>query len=242
MKKNVLLKAILAVVAICSFSGIANAQTAVCYDKSESNAIDFWNNHFYYAVCTDYVGTGSKLFSENNSYIDFGGGSSIVFDNIYMSESKEYTMSVSYGIGYADAEGAKMKLYVNDEYLTTITLFKLDQDPPATIDIPVELYSDWNNVIKLEQQKDWPILLGIQLKGGNSTINNANQQPKYNVSVSNSILYVQGLNKADNKVDVYNVKGSLVESKICGESYTKTLAKGLYLLKINGETTKVLVR
>lgn len=237
MKKNVLLS----LVSILIFVGNMNAQ---CYTTEESSAVDFWLDHFYGATCTDYAGAGgSKLFSEDNTYVDFNGGSSVIFDNIYVSKDGVYTAKLNYGIGWADAEGAKLNLYVNDEFVSVVTLFTLPegQERPAQIDIPLELFGDWNNVVKFTQVKDWCIFQGIQLSSGTSSIEQ-DSTDKYTVNAQNGILSIKNFEKGSNRIDVFTLRGETVDTKTVNEEYSKSLTPGLYLVKVNGDSFKVLVK
>lgn len=146
-----------------AFAGSAlSLYPQTCYSDSESKSADFWLSHLFYAQCTDYEGTGSKLF-EGGPYIDFGGGSSVEFNNVNVSQSGDYIVRLSYGIGYAGSAGAQMKVYTNGVYSQTCTVYSLTQNPPATIDLNVKLESGINS-IKFEQSVDWPTILGIQLE------------------------------------------------------------------------------
>jgi len=133
-----------------------------CYTSTQSSKSDFWLNHFYYATCTDYAGTGSKLTADG-LYVDFNGGSSVTFNNIYVSETSDYTVKLNYGIGYTDANGAQFKVYVNGNYTQTYTVYNLTQTAPAIIEFNVRLQADANNNIRIEQVKDWPTIYGIEL-------------------------------------------------------------------------------
>ncbi|MCX6307544.1 MAG: IPT/TIG domain-containing protein, partial [Bacteroidia bacterium] len=50
----------------------------VCYDGGTSGANNFWLTHFYYAKCTDYVGSNTKEVA-GSDYLDYNGGSNINF-------------------------------------------------------------------------------------------------------------------------------------------------------------------
>ena len=58
---------------------------------------------------------------------------------------------------------------------------------------------------------------------------------KYNVFVSNGVLHVQGTENAT--VSVFNVNGQLVKQLKNGENQFTLNAKGIFLIRINNETT-----
>ncbi|MFV0468499.1 MAG: T9SS type A sorting domain-containing protein [Dysgonomonas sp.] len=162
MKRNTAYHFFFLLLFVLTFSFKANGQEATCYSQSETQTDDFWMSHLYYAQCTDYVGSGSKLVGDG-PYIDFNTGSAVDFTKIKVSKTGRYTVQLSYGIGYADGQGAQFKVYVNGEYDQTYTVYTLSQTPPATINIEADLVSGKENSIKLVQQKDWPTILGIKL-------------------------------------------------------------------------------
>jgi hypothetical protein len=213
----------------------------ICYPETQASINDFWIDHFYYAKCTDYVGTGSKSF-EDSEYVDFNGGSSVDFTNIHVSADAEYTVRLSYGIGWADAEGAVLTLNVNDEFAHQLTLYTLTSPPPAVYEFDVELYADYDNVIQFRQVKDWPILQGIQLikKEGNGLSKKNN--------VTHSISGVNGEIRIDNLsknalIQIYSVEGQLIySSKALNSFFCKPLNSGIYMVKINDTVSKVIVK
>ncbi|WP_066627237.1 T9SS type A sorting domain-containing protein [Labilibacter marinus] len=65
------------------------------------------------------------------------------------------------------------------------------------------------------------------------------------VFVSGKTLYVKDVEAATSQVKVYNLSGVVVaEDEFVGSEYTKTLdlAKGLYIVKVGTQTTKVMVK
>lgn len=237
MKRNVLL--ILACFCGALFTSIKAEN--ICYDASESSAPDFWFTHMYYGTCTDYVASGSKL-AGTTGRLDFNGGSSVIFSGIQVSEDGTYTLRLTYGIGWADATGAVLKLYVNDEFVSNCTFYPIAPAATATMDISVDLAANYDNVIKLTQQKDWPTVLGIQLFSGVTAVSTPEKEKAYSISVSNASISVRASNKGNNRIEVYSTNGQLIDSRAFNNSYTKAFSKGLYLVKVNGESNKILVR
>lgn len=225
------------------FSGILSVPVkaeVTCYTAAEVKIPDFWLDHFYYAQCTDWEGTGSKLFAENPDYIDFNGGSTVEFP-VRVSQDGEYVVTLSYGIGYADATGATMTINVNGEFATQLTLYKLIADPPATIDFSVELYADYDNVIQLKQVKDWPIILGIQLSSNISGTISVDEN-SFTIVPSSGAISIENLS-GENQIDIYTINGKIINSeKVTSNSFNYKLNEGLYIVKVNGEARKVVVK
>ncbi|MEA4851635.1 MAG: T9SS type A sorting domain-containing protein [Paludibacter sp.] len=226
----------------------ANAQVVTCYDSSESSANDFWLTHFYYSKCTDYLNTGGKDISDPawSTYVDFNGGGYIDFTKIRVSEDGTYTVRLSYGIGWAEpVVGANFNVIVNDEFTGNYVVLPQVIDPanPPTIDLPVTLSTDWDNEIKIQQNKDWPTTLGIQLiKGIVNAIPSAKEN-SFKISGMNKSIQITGLNNSNNNIQIYSLVGKLISSEaINGASYTKSIKQGAYIVKINDATTKVIVQ
>lgn len=225
------------------YSGIMSIPAkaeVTCYTAAEAKSTDFWLDHFYYAQCTDWEGTNSKLFAENPEYIDFNGGSTVEFP-VRVSKDGEYIVTLSYGIGYADAEGATLTINVNAEFATQLTLYKLTADPPATIDFSVGLYADYDNVIQLKQVKDWPIIFGIQLSSnvsGNASVNEEN----FTIIPTTGAITIEKL-RGENQIDIYSINGKIINSsKVNSSSFNYKLNEGLYIVKVNGTARKVVVK
>lgn len=236
MKKRLLLGLLLA---LSTLNFVTQAEVT-CYSSAEAKTVDFWLDHFYYAQCTDWEGSGSKLFSNNPDYIDFNGGSSVDFP-VLVSEDGEYLVTLSYGIGYADDTGATMTINVNGEFNTQLILHKLTADPPATIDFSVELYADYDNIIQLKQVKDWPIVLGIQLSSLFSATSSVIEDDFTIVSSKGSIT-IEKLTGV-NQIQIFSLNGKLINSSIVfSPSYNYMLSDGLYIVKVNGKARKVLVK
>lgn len=236
MKKILLISALIAIVSLGN-----NLQAEVqCFTPQEAETVDFWLDHFYYATCTDWEGTGSKLFGDNSEYVDFNGGSTVEFP-VWVSRDGEYTVTLAYGIGWTDDAGATVTVNVNDEFATQLVLHKLTADPPATIDFSVELYADYDNVIQLQQVKDWPIINGMQLSAnfaGTEMIHSND----FKVISADGAISVAGLT-GKNQIEIFSITGQILDSSIVSSaSYNFMLKNGLYILKVNDSVRKVLVR
>ena len=238
MKKTLLFFGLLAVL----FSFNATAQV-VCYEEAESAVPDFWVDHFYYAKCTDYVSSGSKVFAGNDDYLDFNGGSTIDFTNIFVPKDGVYTVMLSYGIGYADETGAVVTVNVNGELADQLVLYRLTGAPPAICEFEVELWGDHNNVIQLKQTKDWAITLGIQLVSqGENAIRKVNEN-SYKISSENGTLRVSNLEGNDNQIRIHSIDSKLLQAvTVKTSSFETSLDSGFYIVSINGKASKVFVK
>ena len=248
MKSKLLFNICIAIVISGASIMSTNAQVVTCHDATVSSANDFWLNNFYFSKCTDYISTGGKDISDPlwSSYVDFNGGASIDFTNIRVSQDGAYTARLTYGIGWAEAiVGANFNLIVNDEFIGNYTVFAIENPDPAvprTIDLPVTLSTDWDNVIKIEQVKDWPTTLGIQLMRVSTGISDVKQKT-FTVSGINKSIQINKLTNKSNFVEIYSIEGKLIDSKtIQQESFVKAMEKGLYIVKVNGIAAKVVVQ
>jgi len=244
MKKNVLFFALIALIAVFSSNSL-NAQVSVtCYEAPESEAPDFWLDHFYYGMCTDWEANNMKLVGEG-PYMDFNGGASLVFNNVFVSETDTYTFFLTYGVGWADEiEGATMKLYVNDEFVQDVTVYRPgegEENQGRILPLTIELYGDeWANEIKFTQSVHWPTILGGQLSKDPSGIKN-NNKVSYSIATGDSSISISNLS-GTNSVQVYDLAGRLIDSKTVSGSYSASLQKGIYVVKVNNQATKVLVK
>jgi len=248
MKTKLLFRLYVAIF-VCGFSFMsANAQVVTCHDATLSSANDFWLNNFYFSKCTDYISTGGKDISDPlwSSYVDFNGGGSVDFTKIRVSQDGAYTARLTYGIGWAEAVvGANFNLIVNDEFVGNYSVFAIDNPDPAvlrTIDLPVTLSTDWDNVIKIQQAKDWPTTLGIQLLKKVTSISDVKQKT-FTISGMNNSIQIDKLTNKSNVIEIYTIEGKLIDSKtIQQESFVKAMDKGLYIVKVNGIAAKVVVQ
>lgn len=249
MKTKVLFKMSVAIF-VCSLSFFsANAQVVTCYDESESIVNDFWLTHFYYSKCTDYLNTGGKDISDPawTAYVDFNGGGYIDFTKIRVSTDGDYTVRLSYGIGWAEpVVGANFNVIVNDEFTGNYVVLPQVVDPtnPPTIDLPVTLSADWDNEIKIQQNKDWPTTLGIQLiKGGVTAVKTTVNENSFKISGMNSMIQISKLKDAENRVEIFSLVGKRVLAEtFSGSTFTKDINPGVYIVKVNDTSVKVVVR
>jgi len=247
MKAKLLFKMSVAIFA-CSLSLFsANAQVVTCYDQTESSANDFWLTHFYYSKCTDYLNTGGKDISDPAwaAYVDFNGGGYIDFTKIRVSADGDYIVRLSYGIGWAEpVVGANFNVIVNDEFTGNYVVLPQIVDPtnPPTIDLPVTLSTDWDNEIKIQQNKDWPTTMGIQLLKTTTAVKKVKEN-LFKVSGMNGMIQISKLEGAENNVEVFSMVGKrLLAETFSGSTFTKSINSGVYLVKVNGTPVKVVVQ
>jgi hypothetical protein len=215
-----------------------------CYPESDATANDFWTDHFYYSTCTDYIGSGSKLFEDGSEgYVDFNGGSSVDFTKIHVPNDAEYTVTIKYGIGWCDDLGATLTLNVNGEFVDQLILFRGDGEKPWTHEFDVELYSDYDNVIQLQQVKDWPILLGIQLTKKNGSNISTIEAANYTLSANKGKVVVGNLT-GRNRIQIYSFEGKLIHNAFVesGSVEFPVQISGFYVVNVNGTAKKILVK
>lgn len=224
-----------------SFSSNLTAQVT-CYGEEESKATDFWLGHFYYAKCTDYASTGSQLFGGNPDCVEFTGGSTIDFTNIYVSTDDSYLVMLYYGIGWCDELGAYVDLNVNGEFTDQLILFPstvVGED--ATYQFEVELYADYSNVIQLKNVKDWPAFRGFQISKNPNSISELKEN-SFTVSSSNGVLSIDNLKQDGSRIQINSIDGRLIQSVTTySSSYTSSLNPGLYMVNVNGDVTKIFI-
>ena len=243
MRKKLLLSAISLLLCLFSLTNINAQDDYICYDEEESTEVDFWLDHVYYGICTDWEGTNSKLFEGVGPYIDFNGGSSVDFTGIYVPEDAIYTVQLLYGIGYADENGAVTTVNVNNELAAQLTLFRQSGSSPYLEEFEVELYSNYNNVIQFKQVKDWPLILSIQLVKTTTGISDVKTEDSYTVSGFDGVISIDKLDTGNNSVRIYTLDGKSIFNKVVSvSSLNIPVAPGLYIANINGSATKVLVK
>ena len=248
-KKNFLL-----VLACTVFSiGSANAQvseTPVCYDASETEQVDFWLDHFYYAKCTDYSDktasgghAGGYVFEANTNYIGLAAWGGLDWDGIRVSQDGTYRVQIVYGIGYCDDQGAWANLQVNGELMDQLIFF-VPEPSPGTIEIEAELYANYDNIIQLISVKDWPVFLGIQIFPLEDTGISTPQESSYTVSCIDGTLVVNDLTGINDRISIYTPDGKLINSitSNTSSSYSTSLAAGMYIINVNGCASKILVK
>ncbi len=145
-------------------------QTPICYDKEESETVDFWLEHFYYAKCADFSDktaegghAGGLVYEGNPDYIAFQFYGGLDFDGIYVSKDGTYRVKVVYGIHLCTDPGAGADLVVNGERIAPLVFPTLPASASGTIEFDVNLRAGQANVIQFISTKEFPIFLGIQL-------------------------------------------------------------------------------
>ncbi|MEI8274297.1 MAG: hypothetical protein WCG08_16920, partial [Paludibacter sp.] len=208
-----------------------------CYDVMTSGVNDFWLSHFYYAKCTDYVGSNTKEVS-GSDYLDFNGGSNIDFTNISVTDAGSYVATINYHSGFPTNT---LNVSVNTGINVLTSNLPLSATP-TTFDIPVTLLAG-SNSIKLTQATNWPRVLGIQLSRSFSTSFSAEKQYKYTVTGFNKSIKICGLNTKINHIEIFSIEGRLIDSEMTQQATcVRAINQGIYLVKVNGKPSKVVVQ
>ena len=208
-----------------------------CYDVMTSGVNDFWLSHFYYAKCTDYVGSNTKEVA-GSDYLDFNGGSNINFTNISVTDAGSYVATINYYSGFSTNT---LNVSVNSGIDISTDNFPLSATP-TTFDKPVTLVAG-SNSIKLTQATNWPRVLGIQLSKSVSTSLYPTKKSNYIISGLSNSIKISGLNTKINTIEIFSIEGRLIDSETIQQgTFTKAINQGIYLVKVNGETYKVVVQ
>lgn len=214
---------------------------ATCYTESEKKQVDFWLNHQYYAICTDYLGSGSKLFGGNPEMIDFNGGSTIDFTDVFVSKEGTYTLTLWYGVGWGGDMAGRLNLFVNGDIFDQLVFGNMEGI--ATADFEIELYEGYNNTIQFKQTAEWPTLSRIQLTSApSSTGLTSSKEYNYSISSTNKSIAIDKL-EGVNTINTYTMNGNLVKSVTTTDPSINIPAdNGLYIVKINGNAHKVAIK
>ena len=236
-----------------------------CYSADDAIKEDFWFTHMYDARCTELTNTWEKDNNEyiylnaegerikitvNGEWIDYywADPSSIVFDSIYVSRDMICDFKWFFRCDNIDGEptaGSRSQVWVNDELFGEVTVWISDPVEEVPLDETlvegIELYADYPNKIKIQKINGWPLTRGIQLVGSEVAVDN----------VKNSSFFVQPtenglqLNRLEGKsnINIYSVSGALVvKAETTEKSYNVNLAPGSYIVNVNGEYEKAIVR
>ncbi len=234
-----------------------------CPSPEDAIKEDYYFTHMYDARCTELTNTWEK---DNNEYIylnaenerikittsgqwmDFywADPSSIVFDSIYVSRDMICDFKYFFRCDNIDGEptaGSRSQIWVNDELFGEMTVWISDDgvELDETLVEGIELYADWPNKIKIQKINGWPLTRGIQLVGSGVGVDN----------VKGSSFFIQPtefglqLNRLEGKseISIYSAAGTLVvRTQTTEKTYNVYLAPGSYIVNVNGEYEKAIVR
>lgn len=235
-----------------------------CTVSGPHTDVDYFLSHTYCSVCTNLTPTGkydggkelmltvagdSCKISDDKCFIDFhwSDPSSVVFDNIYVSEDGFYDITWYYVLYTIDGEptlGSLTHFYVNDELYDDDIVFMTV--PGTYVDHSVvegaELYADWPNVIRLTKGNGWPLVYGIQLKKSAPLGVTSTTKTPFKVIGEEGQVRILRL-EANTNVGVYSIAGTLLENVVAsGSECVLPLKAGVYVLRINDYTIKTVVR
>ncbi|MBR1808164.1 MAG: InlB B-repeat-containing protein [Paludibacteraceae bacterium] len=236
-----------------------------CYSTEDAIKEDFWFSHMYDARCTELTNTWEKDNNEyiylnaegerikitaNGEWIDYywADPSSIVFDSIYVSRDMICNFKWFFRCDNIDGEptaGSRSQVWVNDELFGEVTVWISDPVDEVPVDETVvegiELYADWPNKIKIQKINGWPLTRGIQLVGEGLAVENTKQNSFFIQPTENGLQ----LNRLEGKSDIniYSATGALVvKAQTTEKSYNVNLVPGSYIVNVNGEYEKAIVR
>ena len=234
-----------------------------CPSATDAIKEDYWFTHMYDARCTELTNTWNM---DNNEYIylnaegerikittsgewmDFywADPSSIVFDSIYVSRDMICNFKYFFRCDVIDGEptaGARSQVWVNDELFGEMTVWISDEgvELDETLVEGIELYADWPNKIKIQKINGWPLTRGIQLVGEGMAVDNVKTKSFF-VQPTENGLQLNRLEGQSN-INIYSVSGMLVlTAQTTEKSFNATLAPGSYVVSVNGEYEKAIVR
>lgn len=234
-----------------------------CPTPKQAHSDNWYLNHMYDARCTNLTNTwekdggayiytntegGKVKITANGEWLDFyfADPSSIVFDSIYVSEDGYYDMTWFFRLDYidgADEAGSASQLYVNDELVDQIVVWKTtgDTEVDQTKYEGLELWADFPNKIVIQKINGWPLTRGIQLSGEGMGIKNAHTASFF-VSVADGAMTLNRLS-GNSDIAIYSLTGEQVLTAATTEvTYTVSLPQGAYIVKVNGEYAKAVVR
>ncbi len=234
-----------------------------CPTVAQATSEDWYLNHMYDARCTELTNTFEKdggayiyLNAENEKikitasgeWIDFyfADPSSVVFDSIYVSKDDYYDLKWYFHQDVVDGEvtaGSKTQIWVNDELAGEFTTYISDEDVELdeVVYEGIELYADYPNKIKLLKGNGWPLTRGIQLSREGTGIHNT-QAASFFVTSSDGLLTINRLS-GESQITIYSIGGAQLQTVTTTAShYTIPMTAGAYIVKVNDQFAKAVVR
>ena len=234
-----------------------------CPTVEQATSEDWYLSHMYDARCTELTNTfekdgGAYIYTNaenekvkitaSGEWMDFyyADPSSVIFDSIYVSKDEFYDMTWFFRLDVIDGEataGSKTQLWVNDELAGEITIYISDADVELdeVVYEGIELYADYPNKIKLLKVNGWPLTRGIQLACEGSAVENVNSASFF-VTSANGMMNINRLSGESN-ITVYSISGAqLQEATTTASSYSMPMAPGAYIVNVNGQFAKAVVR
>ncbi len=234
-----------------------------CPTVAQATSEDWYLNHMYDARCTELTNTFEKdggayiyLNAENEKikitasgeWMDFyfADPSSVVFDSIYVSKDDYYDLKWYFHQDVVDGEataGSKTQIWVNDELAGEFTTYISDEDVELdeVVYEGIELYADYPNKIKLLKVNGWPLTRGIQLSREATGIHNT-QVASFFITSSDGLLTINRLS-GESRITIYSIGGVQLQTVTTTAShYTIPMTAGAYIVKVNDQFAKAVVR
>lgn len=235
-----------------------------CPSAAEAIREDYFFNHMYDALCTELNNTweldnGEYIYlnaegervkiTKNGQWMDYywADPSSVVFDSIYVSKDLICNFKMFFRCDNIDGEptaGSRSQVWVNDELFGEVTVWISDEgvELDETLIEGIELYADWPNKIKIQKINGWPLIRGIQLVAEGMGVENL-AQTSFFVSTANAgQMQINRLEGVSN-INIYSISGALVKTLQTTEAgCVINIAPGSYLVSVNGEIQKAIVR
>jgi len=155
----------------------------------------------------------NKIAAWDNTLIDFNGGGSVYFENIYVSKKGIYTVNVERNSG---SSNCVMEVFVNGVQIADMAL----TDPSKwSSEIEVKLMPG-KNTIQFKQKTDWPVLksIGLTLKSAYVDLRTGQTLEAYGtLCMPKNIIDIEGasvwtiVGKTDTTVEIEQVSGELLE-------------------------------
>ena len=217
------------------------------YDARCTELTNTWEKDGGAYIYTNADGEKVKI-TANGEWLDFyfADPSSIVFDSIYVSQDGYYDLTWFFRCDVIDGEataGSRNYVYVNDELFSDVTVWVSDEgvELDQTKVEGIELYADYPNKIKLLKGNGWPLTRGIQLSRGGMGVENAHTASFF-VSVTDGVMTVNRLS-GTSQIAIYLLTGEQVMTVATTETtFATTLPQGAYIVNVNGEYAKAVVR
>lgn len=121
---------------------------------------------------------------------------------------------------------------------------------PANATLSANLASPTNYklVIEMKEKVNWTLLaehkvnveINVAAPGTlTSNVENPQAYKNFNISTKEGIIYLNF--EGEKRVDLFNISGQLIRSSTVSNHFTEAVKSGAYLLRVDGQTQKVIV-
>lgn len=155
---------------------------------------------------------------------------------ILMTEKPVISVNGSYNVSYAE-----YRWYLNGAYINNSNAQTYSATQSGKYNLAVKLTSDANDIIiSKELEVNVPAGQTVVLGLGDPSGITPEFVSNYVITSEKGVLNVSG---SYNSLKVFDLRGNLVaKSNVSGDSYSKYLGKGLYILSIDNTAQKVIVK